>query len=116
MAAASLAAAGGGDECRSCGILHLPMTVAELRAAPAPPPESSPEVVALWHDAHGDWDRAHQVVQDRETPAAAWVHAYLHRREGDDGNARYWYSRAGQPVCRVSLDEEWAQIAAALLA
>lgn len=97
-------------------ILQFPMTVSELRTAATPPPDLSPEVVALWHDAHGAWDRAHEVVQDLDTPAAAWVHAYLHRREGDQSNARYWYTRAGQPVCRVGLDEEWAQIAAALLA
>jgi hypothetical protein len=91
------------------------MTAAELRALPAPPSDLSDELVALWHDAHGDWNRAHETVQDVDTPDAAWVHAYLHRREGDQSNARYWYTRATQPVCRLSLDEEWAQIADALL-
>ena len=92
------------------------MTVAELRDSPDVPPGVADEVVALWHDARGDWERAHQTVQDLDTPAAAWVHAYLHRREGDQSNARYWYTRAAQPVCRLALDEEWTQIAAALLA
>ena len=90
------------------------MTPAELRTA-ANPPSGPAEVVAMWHDAQGDWERAHQVVQDLDTPAAAWVHAYLHRKEGDQSNARYWYTRAGQPVCRLALDEEWTQIVDALL-
>jgi hypothetical protein len=91
------------------------MTAAELRALLSPPTAVRDEVVALWQEAHGDWDGAHATVQDVETPAAAWVHAYLHRREGDQANARYWYTRAGQPVCRLSLDEEWADIATSLL-
>jgi hypothetical protein len=92
------------------------MTAPELRDSPSVPAGVSAEVVALWYDARGDWERAHQTVQDLETPAAAWVHAYLHRREGDQPNARYWYTRAAQPVCRLTLDEEWTQIATALLA
>ena len=91
------------------------MTAAELRALPSRPTGVRDEVVALWQDAQGDWDGAHATVQDLETPAAAWVHAYLHRREGDQANARYWYTRAGKPVCRLSLDEEWAEIATSLL-
>ena len=55
-------------------------------------------VRALWHDATGDWDGAHRVAQDVETPEGAWVHAYLHRKEGDIGNAGYWYRRAGKPA------------------
>lgn len=80
-----------------------------------PPAELSAELRALWHDARGDWHAAHEAVQDLTTPAAAWVHAYLHRKEGDKGNARYWYQRAGQPVYSGSLDDEWAHIAGALL-
>lgn len=90
------------------------MTASELRAA-ASPPSVSAEARALWHDAQGEWDRAHAIVQDLDTPAAAWVHAYLHRREGDDANARYWYTRAGKPPCRLSLDAEWDEIATSLL-
>ncbi len=71
--------------------------------------------MALWHDARGDWARAHEIVQDLTSPDASWVHAYLHRREGDDSNARYWYGRAGRQACRLSLDDEWTQIAGALL-
>jgi len=90
------------------------MTPEDLRTLTMPP-KAAPEVIALWHDARGDWQRAHTVVQDLETRDAAWVHAYLHRKEGDASNARYWYGRAGQPVFRGSLEEEWAQIAETLL-
>ena len=86
------------------------MTVAELRDSPDVPPGVADEVVALWHDARGDWERAHQTVQDLDTPAAAWVHAYLHRREGDQSNARYWYRLAGR-VLRQDFSLE-AEIAA----
>ena len=92
------------------------MTADDLRALTAVPTAVLAEVLALWHDAQGDWDHAHLVVQDLETRDAAWVHAYLHRKEGDASNARYWYGRAGQPVFRGSLDEEWTHIADALLA
>lgn len=92
------------------------MTPAELRSMPSCPPSVRDEVLALWQDARGDWAAAHATVQDLDTPAAAWVHAYLHRREGDDSNARYWYARAGRPPCRRSLDDEWDEIAASLLA
>jgi hypothetical protein len=70
---------------------------------------------ALWLDARGQWDAAHRVVQDIETEHAAWVHAYLHRKEGDAGNAGYWYRRAGKPHARVALEDEWRDIAQALL-
>jgi len=73
---------------------------------------------ALWHDAAGDWDKAHVCVQDDNSGDGAWVHAYLHRKEGDAGNAAYWYARARRPVVGdgVTLGDEWAQIARALLA
>ena len=69
---------------------------------------------ALWHDAKGDWSRAHEIVQDEEGRDAAWVHAYLHRKEGDLANAGYWYRRAGKSACETSLEDEWEAIAAAL--
>lgn len=82
----------------------------------APPPGASPAVQALWHDARGDWDRAHACVQDESGSEGAWVHAYLHRKEGDLANARYWYTRAGRemPAASVTLAAEWATIARAL--
>jgi hypothetical protein len=93
------------------------MTINEFKktlAANDPPPVT-PALCALWHDARGDWDRAHAVAQDIDDASGAWVHAYLHRKEGDLGNAAYWYQRAGQDVARDSLDAEWERIATALL-
>lgn len=72
-------------------------------------------VEALRMEAKGDWEQAHELAQEIESPEAAWVHAYLHRREGDPGNAAYWYRRAGKPVCAGPLDEERTAIEAALL-
>lgn len=91
------------------------MTAAELKALSSRPVGVSDEIVALWQDAQGDWAGAHATVQDLESTAAAWVHAYLHRREGDQSNARYWYAKAGKPACRLSLDEESDEIATSLL-
>src|SRR5215831_12714697 len=95
------------------------MTLTELKASVAastPPSGLPPAVRALWHDAKGDWETAHRVAQDIDNPDGAWVHAYLHRKEGDAGNAAYWYRRAGRPVATVSLAAEWDQIAETLLA
>lgn len=83
--------------------------------ADAPPADLSPALQALWYDAQGDWDRAHHLAQDDPSADGAWVHAYLHRKEGDLGNAGYWYRRAGRPRFTGSLDDEWEAIAAALL-
>jgi hypothetical protein len=87
---------------------------ASLSAA-APPPGLDHALKALWLDAKGDWDGAHEAAQADEGGAGDWVHAYLHRKEGDAGNSAYWYRRAGKPVCRTSLEEEWPAIAEALL-
>jgi hypothetical protein len=76
----------------------------------------APPLAALWWAAKGDWDAAHKLVQDEDTREAAWVHAYLHRVEGDLGNAGYWYRQAGQPAAKDTLDAEWDRIVAALLA
>ncbi len=81
-----------------------------------PPPEIGPVLRALWIEARGDWDGAHKIVQDVSDRSAAWVHAYLHRKEGDLTNAAYWYSRAGQDVSAFSLEREWEEIVKALLA
>lgn len=72
-------------------------------------------LLGLWWDAKGDWNKAHESAQQDEGPQGAWVHAYLHRKEGDSSNAAYWYRRAGKPVLRGSLADEWSQIAAELL-
>jgi hypothetical protein len=84
-------------------------------AGAAPPQGLSPALNALWYEARNDWQRAHAIVQDEDDTDNAWIHAYLHRKEGDLSNAGYWYRRAGKPVCKASLDEEWAQLAAHML-
>jgi hypothetical protein len=80
-----------------------------------PPKELSPVLAGLWWDAKGDWTKAHESAQQDEGPAGAWVHAYLHRKEGDASNAAYWYGRAGKPPARSSLEDEWDEIAGSLL-
>lgn len=85
-----------------------------LRDQPAPP--SPAPLAALWWAARGEWDRAHEAAQADEGRDAAWVHAYLHRVEGDGENARYWYARAGKPAATGPFDAEWDAIAAALTA
>jgi len=72
-------------------------------------------LAGLWWDAKGDWTRAHESAQQDEGKDGSWVHAYLHRKEGDQDNAAYWYLRAGKPVCRQPIDEEWLSIARDLL-
>lgn len=72
-----------------------------------PPSALNDLLKAMWHDGKGDWETSHNIAQDIHTPAGSWVHAYLHRKEGDLGNAAYWYSRAGKPVFKKSLEEEW---------
>jgi hypothetical protein len=86
---------------------------ASLSAA-SPAPDLSPPLAALWWAAKGNWEKAHTIVQDDESAEAAWVHAYLHRVEGDLGNAGYWYRRANQPAAADSLDAEWERIVSAL--
>lgn len=80
-----------------------------------PPENLGPVLQALWIDAHGDWDGAHKIIQDMSDRSAAWVHAYLHRKEGDLTNAAYWYSRAGHELSSFSLDSEWEEIVKGLL-
>ncbi len=80
-----------------------------------PPTHLPVYLQALWYDAKHDWETAHNLVNDLDGEQAAWIHAYLHRKEGDPGNARYWYSRAGKPMPAVSLSEEWGLIVSALL-
>ena len=80
------------------------------------PEVASPALQGLWHQAKGDWHRAHHLAQEQNDTDGAWVHAHLHRVEGDLGNAGYWYRRAGRPTSTLSLDAEWEEIAAALLA
>jgi hypothetical protein len=95
------------------------MTLEDFEAsltAPAPAAGLPPLLEALWHERHGDWTRAHQIAQDVEDGDGAWVHAYLHRREGDIANAGYWYRRAGRRAAAGPLDDEWRAIVGDLLA
>ena len=85
-------------------------------SADAPPPGLGMALQALWWDAKGDWNKAHECVQAHEgEPDCDSVHAHLHRQEGDMNNAGYWYRRAGRPVSKQSLEEEWTQLATELL-
>jgi len=75
-----------------------------------PDSELSPEIRALWWTKKGNWEIAHQIAQDAGTKQGDWIHAHLHRIEGDLSNASYWYSRAGKPNCQTSLPEEWESL------
>ncbi len=70
---------------------------------------------SLWYDGKGDWEKSHTIIQDVEDKEAAWIHAYLHRKEGDIWNADYWYSKAGRTRPSVSLQQEWEDIVRQLL-
>ena len=96
------------------------MTIETFRhglAEAGPPDRLDLALQALWWSGKSDWDRAHGLVQQHEgEPACDWVHAHLHRVEGDLSNAGYWYRRAGKPVATLPLQEEWAAIVTELLA
>ena len=83
--------------------------------ADAPPAGASELVQALWHDAAGNWKLAHEITQSVKGKAGARVHAYLHRKEGDLDNARYWHGRAGTTMPATTLEQEWEALAADLL-
>ena len=80
-----------------------------------PPAGVSGCLQALWYDGKKDWQRAHAIAQDIETKDGAWVHAYLHRKEGDPGNANYWYVRAGKTMPGYSLEKEWEEMVKSLM-
>jgi len=81
----------------------------------SPPQNLAPLLRALWFDAKGDWNASHNLAQEIETPDGSWIHAYLHRKEGDDSNASYWYRKAGKKMPVISLEKEWEEIVTALL-
>lgn len=94
------------------------MTAAEFESAltlAAPPDGLSVPLAALWWDAKGDWARAHTLVDELETADGMAVHAYLHRKEGQEWNANYWYDRAGREFHRPDLSAEWKALVEGLL-
>jgi hypothetical protein len=84
--------------------------------AEQPPDGLTPALAGLWWDGKGDWTRAHEATQLSKGMDGSWVHAYLHRKEGDQANAEYWYQRAKKAVCEESLESEARSIAKELLA
>lgn len=80
-----------------------------------PRPDFSPLLQALWWDAQEQWDKSHDIAQEITSNEGSWMHAYLHRKEGDQFNADYWYRRAGRPRFEGSLQEEWQAMAAAFV-
>jgi hypothetical protein len=92
-----------------------PLEFRQTTAGVTPPADTPPPLAALWWAAKGEWDKAHTIVMNDESASAAWVHAYLHRVEGDLPNAGYWYRAAGKPVEKGPPEAEWSAIVAALL-
>jgi hypothetical protein len=80
-----------------------------------PPPDVSPALQAMWHQGKGNWEAAHHLAQSQKNSLGSWVHAHLHRVEGDKGNAAYWYRLAGKPICTSGLSDEWEEIVKALI-
>jgi hypothetical protein len=94
------------------------MTTEDFRnslAGAHPPPGLDPPLTALWYAGKGYWGKAHAIAQDIPTREGSWVHAWLHRQEGDQGNAHYWYNRAGRKMPQLQLEEEWTEIVRAML-
>ena len=93
------------------------MTLEQFRSSLAQqaPPALSPALRSMWEDGKGNWSAAHAIAQDLHDETGAWIHAYLHRKEGDLANAGYWYRRARKPIAHDTLKDEWARIVSALL-
>ncbi len=94
------------------------MTLTEFQASlktDSPPQGVSPSLQALWHAGRGEWEHVHEIVQGVISSEGAWVHAYLHRQEGDSSNADYWYQRSRHPRSDQTLEQEWEAIVRALL-
>jgi hypothetical protein len=89
------------------------MTIADFKASLAqvnPPGGLGKELLALWYDGKGDWQQSHEIAQALNTPGHCLVHAYLHRKEGDQWNANYWYQRAGRQMPKAPLEQEWNEL------
>jgi hypothetical protein len=98
--------------------LFLSMTLDQFKNSLSdslPSPSLSPLLKALWYDGKEEWEQSHTIAQGIHTKEGSWVHAYLHRKEGDEGNAMYWYNRAGKKMPEISLSDEWEIIVSSLL-
>ena len=94
------------------------MTLDDFKASlknDTPPEGISPLLLALWYDGRNDWTGSHNIAQDIHSSDGSWIHAYLHRKEGDPGNAAYWYRKAGKPIPTVSLENEWENLVKTLI-
>jgi hypothetical protein len=94
------------------------MTLEEFKSSlksAVPPKEISDPLQAMWYDGKGAWEKAHNIAQDIDSKEGSWIHAYLHRKEGDEGNAGYWYARADRRFPSVDLNAEWENICSELL-
>lgn len=94
------------------------MTLEQFEATLAgegPPQNLTDSLAAMWYDGKGDWEQAHTIAQDIPTREGSWVHAYLHRKEGDKWNAGYWYNRAGRTMPDYPLEQEWKEMVMTLL-
>jgi hypothetical protein len=95
------------------------MTLQEFKTTltqSSPPASINKLLQAMWFDAKDDWEAAHNIAQEIHTREGSWIHAYLHRKEGDTGNASYWYHKANKNLPRVSLTQEWEDIVTDFLA
>lgn len=80
------------------------------------PRKLEPRLQALWYDATGDWNNAHEIVQSMEDSVSARIHAYLHRKQGDEWNSRYWHRQAGSTFPEhLSLEQEWESLVTMLV-
>jgi hypothetical protein len=94
------------------------MTLLQFKASLSlnlPDASWSPLLQSLWYDAKGNWNTAHEIVDRLGGPDGDWIHAYLHRKEGDSWNADYWYRKAGRLSPHLSLEEEWEAIVVEIL-
>jgi len=94
------------------------MTLEEFKSTLSdanPPADVTMVLKAMWHQANGAWETAHEIAQGQKSPDGDWVHAFLHRDEGDLSNAGYWYRRADKPVASGSIESEWEQLVKAFL-
>ena len=85
-------------------------------AEPSPPTNWPRGLKALWYDAKNDWEGSHDIAQEMHTNLGSWIHAYLHRKEGDEFNAGYWYRKAGRAFPNITLKKEHREIVEHILA